>query len=213
MNKTFICKKCGTDLEERKYSESENLCQECFIKDHIPTKTENLNWIYVRNQIINSQDEGFESEDDFLEFISNMHRIKRISNEIHIKDKDGSIKIKPLNLENVDQLARDMKITVGKWMIFESPQSIDESWMKIVNAIIQSKIIASAKVSTAISKQKDYVICIYTDNYFNETEVMKVRNQLKELGFNRILYYKPDIYTYLGIYSGTCNMPAYRYKA
>lgn len=213
MNRSFVCEKCGSENENSKYSESENLCQKCFIENYLPSKTDNLNWIYVRNQDNTLLEDDTESDDDFMEFISNIHRINRKKNEIHIRKENGNLEILPLNMENVDQLAKEMKITCGKWMIFESQQNIDEAWLKIAVAIIKSEIRASAKVSTAKSKQKDFVICIYTDNYFNESEIMNVRNQLKELGFARVLYYKPDIYTFLGIYSGTCNMPAYRYKA
>ena len=53
------------------------------------------------------------------------------------------------------------------------------------------------------------MICVYTDNYADADDVMRVERELRSLGINDVLYYKPDIYTYFGIYA---NNP-YKIKA
>ena len=54
-----------------------------------------------------------------------------------------------------------------------------------------------------------HLICVYTDNYADEDEVMRVEKELRSLGITGTLCYKPDIYTYLNIYA---NNP-YKIKA
>ena len=53
------------------------------------------------------------------------------------------------------------------------------------------------------------VICIYTEDYTNVEDVMRIRRELRSMGINELLYYKPDIYTKFDIY---CNNP-YQIKA
>ena len=45
-----------------------------------------------------------------------------------------------------------------------------------------------------------HLICVYTDNYADTDEVMRVERQLRSLGITGVLNYKPDIYTHFDIY-------------
>lgn len=47
---------------------------------------------------------------------------------------------------------------------------------------------------------QQHVICVYTDDYTNEADVLRVESALRELGVTGRLSYKPDIYTECGIY-------------
>lgn len=50
-------------------------------------------------------------------------------------------------------------------------------------------------------KEDTHLIRVYTDNYANTDEVMKVERELRSLGINDVLKYKPYIYTLFDIYN------------
>lgn len=120
----------------------------------------------------------------------------------------------PLTEENIDIISKKYNFRSGKWLIFEPPDNIDRRWKTIADAIEKGELGPSAKVSTAINKRNSdkHVICVYTSNYFDKDEVMQVREKLRELGIEERIYYKPDIYTRLRIYSGDVPFGASRYS-
>jgi len=108
-----------------------------------------------------------------------------------------------LTESQIDELAKRLGLLSGKWMIFEQESKIDNTWALIANLCEKGKI-WSAKVSTKAQqtyKDQEYVICVYTKNYLDEGDVFYIREILRQNGFERTLYYKPDIYTILHIYS------------
>jgi hypothetical protein len=82
----------------------------------------------------------------------------------------------------------------GKWLIFLSPESIDRYWVKIKQAVEQGQLGSEAKVSTvgSLNKQGTYVICVYTYNYEDKDDVMRIRRVLRDLGIRRPITYKAD---------------------
>ena len=96
------------------------------------------------------------------------------------------------------------KVLFGKWLLFVPRKDVDEVWVKISSKIESGRLPYPAKVATAkekpYSKSKNHVICVYTPNYFFREDVRNCRNALKKLGFEDILYYKPDIFTYKRMY-------------
>ena len=51
-----------------------------------------------------------------------------------------------------------------------------------------------------MQSHQQHVICVYTRDYTDEEDVMRVEQQLRMIGITGQLSYKPDIYTTLGIY-------------
>lgn len=94
---------------------------------------------------------------------------------------------------------------VGKWLIFVDPQQADEAWRIVRNATCAGLLGISSKVSTAKpnpeSRDQRMVIFVYTRDWRDEQDVMRVRNQLRELGFVDRIGYKRNIETYRGEYS------------
>lgn len=108
-----------------------------------------------------------------------------------------------MNESLIDEIAEKMDLLSGKWLIFIQTEYADELWDKIEKLTDENKI-WSAKISTLVhplASTGEHVVCIYTKNYFDKQDVMKVREILREIGVKRRLSYKPDIYTVLGIYS------------
>jgi len=93
----------------------------------------------------------------------------------------------------------------GKWLIFLPPERVDEAWILVRNATFRNELGISAKVSTAKpnpdSRDSMKVIYVYTPDWRDEQEVMRVRERLRDLGFTDRIGYKRNIETYKGEYS------------
>jgi hypothetical protein len=55
-------------------------------------------------------------------------------------------------------------ILIGKWLIYEREEQINESWYAIANSTLKGELGIDAKVSTAVQvgASKEYVVCVYT---------------------------------------------------
>jgi hypothetical protein len=93
----------------------------------------------------------------------------------------------------------------GKWLIFLPPDDVDAAWIRVRNATCGNELGISAKVSTAKpnpdSRDNTKVIYVYTPDWRDEADVMRVRERLRELGFADRLGYKRNIETFKGEYS------------
>lgn len=93
----------------------------------------------------------------------------------------------------------------GKWLIFLPPEDVDEAWIKVRNATCKRELGISAKVSCAKpnpdSRDNMKVIYVYTPDWRDEEDVMRVRERLRELGFVDRIGYKRNIETFKGEYS------------
>jgi len=93
----------------------------------------------------------------------------------------------------------------GKWLIFLQDDRVDELWRKVRNATSSGELGISAKVSTAKpnpeSRDERKVIYIYTRDWADEADVMRVRERLREMGVIERIGYKRNIETFRGEYS------------
>lgn len=106
-----------------------------------------------------------------------------------------------INSTLVNKIAKNNNLLVGKWMLFLTPQTVDKSWGIIAKSILNGNLSAiSAKVSPS-SRMHTHLICVYTSDFTNVKDVMKIRQELEDLGFDSKLNYKADIYTHLGLNS------------
>ncbi|XP_041360568.1 UPF0696 protein C11orf68 homolog [Gigantopelta aegis] len=109
-----------------------------------------------------------------------------------------------LTYENIKAIARNNKYLSGKWLVYRDVCEIDAVWMTIANAVVANKLGQAAKVSCRDSPASDdgsHVICVYTKDFTDVDDVMRVELMLRQLGVTGRLMYKPDIYTILGIYA------------
>jgi hypothetical protein len=93
----------------------------------------------------------------------------------------------------------------GKWLIFQEPDVVDGAWVRVRDATVSHELGISAKVSTAKpnpdSRDNRRVIYIYTKDWADEADVMRVREKLRELGFVDRIGYKRNIETFAGEYA------------
>jgi len=93
----------------------------------------------------------------------------------------------------------------GKWLIFQEPDLVDAVWTKVRDATVALELGISAKVSTAKpnpdSRDNRKVVYIYTKDWADEADVLRVREKLRELGFVDRIGYKRNIETFAGEYA------------
>lgn len=101
----------------------------------------------------------------------------------------------------------------GKWLIFLPPEEVDEAWQKVRNATAEGRLGIGAKVSTAKENEDSHddrkVIYVFTENWADEADVMRVREELKTLGFADRIGYKRNLDTYAGEYREKGKRVAY----
>ena len=66
------------------------------------------------------------------------------------------------------------------------------------NKVIKGQLGHSAKVSPGLSHQTTHVICVYTPNFNDYSERMRIHGVLADHGLNSKSF-KPDIFTCLGL--------------
>ena len=104
----------------------------------------------------------------------------------------------------------------GKWLIFVQLSLVDAVWEKIKRATEEGKLGSSAKVATArpnpnATNPNTKVICVYTYDWTDETDVKRVREELRQLGITSKTPYKADKETYSGIYANRGNKRISKY--
>jgi hypothetical protein len=104
----------------------------------------------------------------------------------------------------------------GKWLIFVQVERIDKIWSKIKLATEAGKLgemskVATAKANPNATNSNIKVICVYTHDWMDEEDVMRIRQELRQLGITRKIPYKADEDTESGKYAnqGTKRISKY----
>ncbi len=93
----------------------------------------------------------------------------------------------------------------GKWLIFVPVRRIDAVWEKVKKSTEAGSLGEEAKVSTAKRNPNAVnpamkVICVYTYDWQNKEDVMRIRAELRTLGITWKIPYKSDEDTDQGKY-------------
>lgn len=89
----------------------------------------------------------------------------------------------------------------GKWILFSNKENIVDLWKKIQRSQDNGELGSECEVSTAkpTGKSQDGLYCIrvYTNDFSDEIDVMRVRDALFKLGIMEPLNYKARYMSYL----------------
>lgn len=99
-------------------------------------------------------------------------------------------------------------------MWFVESNEMDEVFLRISISLQENKLGRSAKISTSSSTSfQSRVICIYTENFLDTDDVLRVGLELRRIGAIQTINYKPDIFTLSddGIY-GSNSLPKKIYQ-
>ncbi|OBT58861.1 hypothetical protein VE04_00908 [Pseudogymnoascus sp. 24MN13] len=108
----------------------------------------------------------------------------------------------------IHHLAITMEMTTGKWMLFPPLDRVNHIWSVVAHAVATGHLGLGAKVSPKLGHLETgrKLICIYTYDFSNIEDVIRVLHTLRDPGLVRRnetpIYYKCDAYTYLEIFSG-----------
>lgn len=105
----------------------------------------------------------------------------------------------------------------GKWLVFLRRDEADETWFRIKDAVECGELGGAAKISTNHPgsirfNPKEQVVCVYTYDYDDEADVMRIRQRLHDLGVTWEISYKSDEDTFNLKYrvTGHRNISKYR---
>lgn len=109
-----------------------------------------------------------------------------------------------VTFHTIRELALNHGVLHGKWLMhLDTGFKVDRAWECIARAALDGKI-CSAKVSPrgphGPRSDSRHVICVYNQNFTDEEQVVRLDATIRAAGVKCVLYYKPDVYTYLGIY-------------
>lgn len=123
-------------------------------------------------------------------------------------------------IRDLDRKALENEKTGGKWHIAGQTEHIDRFWPDIVDDVTE-QVLWGAKAMTATGWEAhpgdNYMLLVYTPNYFENHDVDRVRAYLRaEYGLEQELGYKPNIYSAEGIQPDTAHerglSTVYRYR-
>jgi hypothetical protein len=94
----------------------------------------------------------------------------------------------------------------GKWLLFVPLLNIDAMWSRIKCATEQGTLGFASKVATAkpnpnATNSWVRLICVYTYDWTDKADVMRVRDELRTLGVTSRIRYKADQDTREGKYA------------
>ncbi len=88
----------------------------------------------------------------------------------------------------------DLATRSGKWMVWVKSDVADFAWVGVRDATRGGKLGGWAKVATSASSKTqqsgEHVLCVYTYDYEDTADVMRVRQALRDLGFRQRIPYK-----------------------
>lgn len=99
----------------------------------------------------------------------------------------------------------------GKWCIVRDAASVDALWAQIRAAVVSGVLPAALVSSPTVARQfgGTYLICVFTPEWRDRDDVMRVRQLLQEMGVAEELGYKRDVETVYGVH-GTPDEWFYR---
>lgn len=102
--------------------------------------------------------------------------------------------------QTVKELALNHGVLSGKWlMMLDTGFKVDHAWECVARATADGRI-KTCKVSPYDPGNGKHVICVYNENFTEEDQVVRLDAAIRATGVKCSLSYKPDVYTYLGIY-------------
>lgn len=189
----------------------DHMCVNCYLGSNRPSQVQDRPWLFASSFKWSKLDGEPRSSDLASAIFSDQIRIDK-KKKGFILNLDSEELFVPFNVDAVDELAVKSGIRVGKWLVYRVRSEIDGVRETIARATIEGDLGTSAKVSTKLQGRDRHLICVYTDDYLDLDDVNRVRDELDALGFTERLCYKPDIYTYLGIYYRSTPLTACRYR-
>jgi hypothetical protein len=121
-------------------------------------------------------------------------------------DKPSLVTSKPWVYATNDKINYPSSKNSGKWCVFVNKSEHDEWWIKIRQCLYEGKLGDEIKTGTRLGDgiyKNKAVIIVYTYDYNDENDVMRIREELRKIGLTWKIAYKTDKATLQGKYAKT----------
>lgn len=89
-------------------------------------------------------------------------------------------------------------------MLFPELEELNRFWRLVVEGVVNNRLGPTAKVAPDDGTDKARLICVYTKDFRDKADVLRVLQELASMGLaKKPIYYKSDPYTILNIYRET----------
>lgn len=187
--------------------------------DRLPPKTTSVSdigpWIWVANPHRSGRDKSKQPQvEDKLIPLGRDLLQEAQTRRIKIRAKGGAGVSRTLMQEGKDlkkrlaNLAKQSNVLTGKWMLFETANNVNEVWRSVAEETIGNRLGSAAKVATDEGTGSTRLICVYTKDFNDTDDVLRVLRELDDMGFvdrKKGIYYKADVYTHLDIFSNNAG--------
>lgn len=95
----------------------------------------------------------------------------------------------------------------GKWLVFLPDERIDTFWFRVRFSLSMWRLGRTAKVTTGRKGEKEHVVCVYTYDYADVADVMRIRQELRNLSITYRIPYKSNEQTHQGLYGAEYRGP------
>ncbi|PON21849.1 hypothetical protein TGAM01_v209279 [Trichoderma gamsii] len=192
-------------------------------------QTPEVPWIYICNPYIprvhklesqgqfskGNEDEAPEEEGSKTAIVAQgglerLHLVSKFIEGMQRSGKGKSVVEKEIRKEqkqavnDILDLAHLAKVRTGKWLLFCPASEVNEMWEIVAKATANNELGIAAKVlprSPLEDPRKDRLLCIYTADFRDKTDVGRVLQTLRELRLvearGRPIYYKPGKFSAL----------------
>jgi hypothetical protein len=231
-NQLKRCFICGEHREERETNSSTNTIHSSggwviynsntsthpieewcnIVKPSSITSEQGCIWLSVDNPLHENTEQSINTEINLAQACEKIQTdILKPLLQLKIKRK----KIKEQAHHDILEHARNIKYTTGKWCLFCSKYSLDESWKRLAEATYNNELGISIKVPAAApslpstsssSFNSDTLISIYLSSFDDEEKINKCLLRLLEIKKQydltyRVSGFKPDIFSALQLNS------------
>ncbi|XP_038046461.1 UPF0696 protein C11orf68 homolog [Patiria miniata] len=112
-----------------------------------------------------------------------------------------------VTFQEIKRIAVAHRCLSGKWLVWkETGVHVDLTWERIFRATVAGQLGTSTKVSSALNdggdNSRSHLTCVYSKDFTDKSGVLKLESRLRQLGIRCRLAYKPDVFSYLGVYRG-----------
>jgi molybdopterin-guanine dinucleotide biosynthesis protein A len=133
-----------------------------------------------------------------LYFVTDFHdELKKSKKPVAVMTREKNIAAAEAS-RDILRLAHAMHVRSGKWMLFCSADTVNETWDIVARATAVNQLGVAAKVATSWNdkgQRTEQLICVYTADFADTNDVKRVALELKQLGLvharGRPIYYKP----------------------
>jgi hypothetical protein len=101
---------------------------------------------------------------------------------------------------------------VGKWQLFVSQAAHDDLWLEVLVALCLGRLGCAAKTAPCGGDQRSAVIIVYTADWEDRQDVLRVALELFKITKPKVLCYKTDAHTNADKYAADCPTSLYKIK-